>query len=532
MYQALYRVWRPQTFSDMVGQTAIVRTLRNQVRLGRTAHAYLFCGSRGTGKTSAAKIMARAVNCEHPNDGDPCGQCMSCQSILSGASMDVVEMDAASNSGVDQIRDLLEKVDYPPQFGRFKVYIIDEVHMLSAAAFNALLKTIEEPPAYMIFILATTEPQKVPATILSRCQRFDFGRFTMEELIGRMKLAAQGQPVTEEAYTLIAQSAEGGMRDALSLLDMCLGMGGEVTEESVRLVLGAADSQILFDLADHIAAGDAAAAMTTIDRLYSMGSDVTVFLRDFGRHMRYLTTARLCGAAALTGMSAERAERYAKQAEMFSAQKLMRVMEYILHAESDTRWASSPRSVLEMAVLRACDPPEGQDVTALLERIDTLETRLKAIESGAVAVCASGAPAQQPAASGTSDKQPAAAGSVPAQPAPPASEAEVWKRTVAKVKAEQAQLSFIQRGRFQGVRDGAYTVAFQPQDEFYLTLLDNDRSRRIIGDALLACGAETGQVRVELLRDKAAEQRQIQSEQSMQTLFDTFGRDAVQVSDK
>ncbi len=529
MYQALYRVWRPQTFSDMVGQTAIVRTLRNQVRMGRTAHAYLFCGSRGTGKTSAAKIMARAVNCEHPNDGDPCGECAACQSILSGASMDVVEMDAASNSGVDQIRDLLEKVDYPPQFGKFKVYIIDEVHMLSAAAFNALLKTIEEPPAYMIFILATTEPQKVPATILSRCQRFDFGRFTMEELIGRMKQAAEGAPVTEEAYTLIAQSAEGGMRDALSLLDMCLGMGGEVTEESVRLVLGAADSQILFDLADNIAAGDAAGAMTTIDRLYSMGSDVTVFLRDFGRHMRYLTTARLCGSAALSGMSAERAERYAKQAEAFSTQKLMRVMDHILHAESDTRWASSPRSVLEMAVLRACDPPEAQDVTALLERIDTLENRLKAIESGVVAVRAA---ASAPAAAAERAAQPrTAAASVPAQPEPPKSEAEVWKRAVAKIKAEHIELSFIQRGRFQGVQDGAYVVAFQPQDDFYLTLINNEGSKKVLGETLLSCGAATGEVRAELMKDKAAEQRETQAEESMQTLFDTFGRDSVQVSE-
>ncbi len=527
MYQALYRVWRPQTFSDMVGQTAIVRTLRNQVRMGRTAHAYLFCGSRGTGKTSAAKIMARAVNCEHPNDGDPCGECAACQSILSGASMDVAEMDAASNSGVDQIRDLLEKVDYPPQFGKFKVYIIDEVHMLSAAAFNALLKTIEEPPAYMIFILATTEPQKVPATILSRCQRFDFGRFTMEELIGRMKLAAQGQPVTEEAYTLIAQSAEGGMRDALSLLDMCLGMGGEVTEESVRLVLGAADSQILFDLADNIAAGDAAAAMTTIDRLYGMGSDVTVFLRDFGRHMRYLTTARLCGSAALGGMSAERAERYAKQASAFSTQKLMRVMEYILHAESDTRWASSPRSVLEMAVLRACDPPEDQDVTALLERIDTLETRLKAIESGTVAVRA----AAPVSGTETADKPPVPAAQMPVLPQPPASEAEVWKRTVAKIKAEHAEMSYIQRGHFQGVRDGAFVVAFQPQDEIYLTLFNNDRNRKLVGDILLSCGAAAGEIKMELLKDKAAEQREERSEQSMKTLFDTFGRDSVQVSE-
>ena len=189
-YQALYRRFRPQTFSDMVGQKAVVRTLRNQVQSGRVAHAYLFCGSRGTGKTSAAKILSRAVNCLNPRDGDPCGECEACRNILSGASLDVVEVDAASNSRVEEMRELLAQVDYPPQFGRRKVYIIDEVHMLSTNAFNALLKTLEEPPEYMIFILATTDPQKVPATILSRCQRFDFGRFTEEELVGRMKLAA------------------------------------------------------------------------------------------------------------------------------------------------------------------------------------------------------------------------------------------------------------------------------------------------------------------------------------------------------
>ena len=528
MYQALYRVWRPQTFSDMVGQTAIVRTLRNQVRLKRTAHAYLFCGSRGTGKTSAAKIMARAVNCEHPNDGDPCGECAACQNILSGASMDVVEMDAASNSGVDQIRELLEKVDYPPQFGQYKVYIIDEVHMLSAAAFNALLKTIEEPPAYMIFILATTEPQKVPATILSRCQRFDFGRFTMEELIGRMKQAAEGKPVTEEAYSLIAQAAEGGMRDALSLLDMCLGMGGEVTEDSVRLVLGAADSQILFDLADRIADSDLAGAIGTVEKLYSMGADVSVFLRDFGRHMRCLTTARLCGAQALGGMSAERAARYEAQSQKFPPQKLLRVMEQVLRAESDTRWASSPRSVLEMAVLRACEPPEAQDVSALLERIDTLEKRLQAIESGAVAVRAS-APA---AAAGDAAPSRSAPAQLARIPEPPKSEAEIWKRAVDKLRTENPQLSFLPRGRFLGVRDGAYTVAFQPQEAIYLSMLSSDAKRQLIKDALAASGASEADFRAELLKDKAAEQREQQAEQSMQTLFDTFGRENVQVSDR
>ena len=227
-YQALYRALRPETFSDMVGQKAIVRTLQNQIISEHVAHAYLFCGSRGTGKTSAAKIMARAVNCPNTNNGDPCLTCPSCVTIGNNASLDVVEMDAASNSRVEEIRDLLEKVAYPPQFGKKKVYIIDEVHMLSTSAFNALLKTLEEPPTYMVFILATTEPQKIPATILSRCQRFDFTRFTEPEMVGRMQHATlslsqrlnKPLAVAQDAYELIAQEAQGGMRDALSLLDM------------------------------------------------------------------------------------------------------------------------------------------------------------------------------------------------------------------------------------------------------------------------------------------------------------------------
>ena len=231
MYQALYRVWRPKTFSEMVGQEAIVRTLRNQVMSGRIAHAYLFCGSRGTGKTSAARILTRAINCETPRDGDPCGECASCKTIDSGASFDVYEMDAASNSRVEEIRELLEKVDYPPQFGKYKVYIIDEVHMLSNAAFNALLKTLEEPPEYMVFILATTEPQKLPSTILSRCQRYDFGRYSEEQIAGHLKKVVEqsGETAEPEALELVARAAEGGMRDALSILDMCMGSGEKIT---------------------------------------------------------------------------------------------------------------------------------------------------------------------------------------------------------------------------------------------------------------------------------------------------------------
>ena len=387
-YQALYRRFRPQTFSDMVGQKAIVRTLRNQVQTGRVAHAYLFCGSRGTGKTSAAKILSRAVNCLNPKDGDPCGECESCRNIQSGASLDVVEVDAASNSRVDEMRDLLAQVDYPPQFGRKKVYIIDEVHMLSASAFNALLKTLEEPPEYMLFILATTDPQKVPDTILSRCQRFDFGRFTEEELVERMKLAAGNRSVTDEAFSLIAQSAEGGMRDALSLLDMCLGPGGEVTEESVRAILGAVDRSFLFTFADALAAGQEGEALRLVEELFARGNDVTVFLRDLNRHLRRVMMAKVGGRAMLKGVSAEIAERYLAQAALFSRERLLRLLSQILEAEADARWASSPRTVLEIFALKACEKPEEQDVSALLERLSELEGKLSRLESGGRNRCA------------------------------------------------------------------------------------------------------------------------------------------------
>ena len=224
-YQALYRRYRPARFDDFVGQEAIIRTLRSQVMSGRIAHAYLFCGTRGTGKTSTAKVFARAVNCENPDRGEPCGQCAACRALSAESSLDILEIDAASNNGVDEIRDLREKVKYPPQSGRYRVYIIDEVHMLSQGAFNALLKTLEEPPAYVVFILATTEPQKLPATILSRCQRFDFGRIPAHQIIARLRVALEegGIRAEEAALSRIARAAEGGMRDAWSILDMCLG---------------------------------------------------------------------------------------------------------------------------------------------------------------------------------------------------------------------------------------------------------------------------------------------------------------------
>ena len=379
-YQALYRQWRPVDFNAMVGQEAIVATLRNQVASGRIAHAYLFCGSRGTGKTSAAKIMARAVNCEHPDHGNPCGSCESCQRLLKEESLDVMEIDAASNNGVDEIRDLRETVKYPPQNQKYKVYIIDEVHMLSGAAFNALLKTLEEPPAHVIFILATTEPQKLPATILSRCQRFDFGRIPVHQIAARLREAAEGAGATtsDTALQMIARAAEGGMRDALSILDMCLGYQSDVTEELVRNVLGTADRSFLFHFADALRDEDPSTLMQLIDELMRSGRDPIVFAKDVSRHLRALLIAKSCpdDLANLLDLTKEDAAEYIGQAGGMTQTRLMNMLELFMSVEGDLRSASSPRMALENAALKACLRTGETDAAALNDRIRTLEKQL------------------------------------------------------------------------------------------------------------------------------------------------------------
>ena len=295
-YQALYRAWRPNRFQDVVGQEPIITTLTHQIQTGHIAHAYLFCGSRGTGKTTPAKVLARAINCAHPLEGaEPCGQCPACQALAQENSMDVMEIDAASNNGVDEVRTLRDQIVYPPTVGRYKVYIIDEVHMLSTGAFNALLKTLEEPPAHAVFILATTEPQKLPATILSRCQRFDFKRISVPVIVGRLKEVLQGvnRQAEAEALQMIARAAEGGMRDALSLLDMCLAYGeGTLSAALVRQVLGTSDRAFLFDFAQALLERRARRPVL-IHQMSRDGGDPVVFLKDIVSHFQGLLLSQL-----------------------------------------------------------------------------------------------------------------------------------------------------------------------------------------------------------------------------------------------
>ncbi len=384
-YQALYRQWRPSTFSEIVGQDAVVKTLRRQVETGRVAHAYLFSGTRGTGKTTAAKVLARAINCENPSHGDPCGVCPTCVALKAENSMDVLEIDAASNNGVDEIRDLREKVNYPPAVAKYRVYIIDEVHMLSTGAFNALLKTLEEPPRHAVFILATTEPQKLPATILSRCQRFDFKRLPADTIVERMMvvLGGIGRTATEEALSEIARAAEGAMRDALSILDVCLSYtDGEVDIALVRDALGTAGTPFLFEFADALIGYDARTAILLIDRLLRDGLDAQVFARDVAGHLRSLLLAQVAGdaLAGLLECTAEDANRFREQAAHAERSQLFRLMELFLRAEPDMKWIGSPRALLELLAVRACHPEKEGDA-ALGERLARVE---RALGSGAM----------------------------------------------------------------------------------------------------------------------------------------------------
>lgn len=374
MYQSLYRTWRPKTFSDMVGQEHVVRTLKNQALSGHVAHAYIFSGSRGTGKTSAARILAMAINCQNPHKGDPCLVCEACQNLMNDTTLDVIEMDAASNSSVNEIRDMLEKVNYPPQFVDYKVYIIDEVHMLSNAAFNALLKTLEEPPKYMVFILATTEMQKIPSTILSRCQRFDFGRIQEADIIERLRVALkENQKAEEEALQLIAFSADGSMRDAWSLMDMCLNDEGDLTELRVREALGAVDKGFMFEFVSALHQKNPQTTIRMIQEMHGSGKDVQVFLKDLSAHLRQLIWAKL-------SLIQTKSDRYLEQASAMPLASLTRMLEKAVRAEGELRWVSQPRAVLEVYALSICEsdayPVEESEKAGLLSRIDKLENKI------------------------------------------------------------------------------------------------------------------------------------------------------------
>ena len=538
-YRALYREWRPKDFSHVVGQAPIIGTLRNQVVTNRIAHAYLFCGSRGTGKTSTAKILAKAINCLQPENGDPCGKCENCLRADNEETLDVIEIDAASNNGVDEMRELRDTVKYPPQYGKYKVYIIDEVHMLSTSAFNALLKTLEEPPAHIVFILATTEPQKLPETILSRCQRFDFGRIPSTEIAGRLKEAAEGSgaQVSDGALMMIARAADGGMRDALSILDMCLGYSDQVDEELVRNILGTSDTSFLFEFSKALSEQDASKVYLMIDRLMRDGKDPAVFAKDVCRHIRALLIAKTSpeDVSMIMDISGDEAAEYVRQSESMTVSRLMKILDLFMALETEMRYASTPRMALENASIKSCLRIEETDSQALNDRIIELEKRIDGLMRNPTAAAAAQIPVEETKT--TRIQQPREERKVPqaAGRENSGNHAAVWKELMNTIRGkDMTAWSFLSQGRMIGCKNGRYLwqADRKEAEAQFITVLNMPERNKTICECLQqitgqACSfSAVPQGKSSETADNSGDDEYLES------IYETFGKEPVNIVDE
>lgn len=491
-YIALYRKWRPQTFKDLVGQEHISRTLANAITSGHIGHAYLFAGPRGTGKTSTAKILAKALNCEHGPTPEPCGQCEQCRKIADGSSMDVFEIDAASNRGIDEIRDLRETVKFAPVDGRYKVYIIDEVHMLTTEAFNALLKTLEEPPAHVVFILATTEAHKVPPTIQSRCQRYDFKRITVEEIESRLRYitAEMKMEAEDEALAMIAIQADGGMRDALSILDQCAALAeGKITAERVRQILGLVGHDWIYKMTKALAARNVQEALQILAQLLRDGKDLKQVLSELSLHLRSLMIFQAAGTVEAMDLYAEPQDVLQEQAKLFAPEVLPRMIARLHEAMTEMKWSPQPRITVEVALMELCRPevasqrereeqPAGQaQQTAARNPAD--EARIAKLEAALAQVTAllkqatAGAGVRPAVAPATGVPTPAPAAAPAVTPAPvdvpeePAALDEaglqVWTQLFQSLREQHKApiLACIQNARFMGMTASQFQMRMQ-----------------------------------------------------------------------
>ncbi|HTO95069.1 MAG TPA: DNA polymerase III subunit gamma/tau [Bacteroidota bacterium] len=473
-YVVSARKWRPMLFEDVAGQAHIITTLRNALSSGRIAHAYLFSGPRGVGKTTTARLLAKAVNCSSPVDQNPDNTCESCLEITGGRSFDVLEIDGASNRGVEEIRNLRESVRYAPARGRYKVYIIDEVHMLTKEAFNALLKTLEEPPPHILFIFATTEINKVPATILSRCQRFDFRRIRTEEIAANLETIARAEGLTfeREALLLVARRGDGSLRDAQSLFDQVVALcGTEVTREKIVDALNLVDQEVYFRLTGIIAAGDTAAGLALVDEVMRGGHDIREFLAGLTEHLRNLLIARTTGATTLIEAADTARERYASAAPTFSVTDLLRLERLVAGTESALRWSSQPRFRLEADVVQMIALPRAKDVGELIRKLDdVMGGGTPAATPGVTPAAPQAAPAVRQAAPAVSE-----AARVAPQAPPPAGELSArWGEFLGEVRTKKISLwPALENAAMLGLERGV--VRLGVADEFQASLVDKNR---------------------------------------------------------
>ncbi|MFZ5943175.1 MAG: DNA polymerase III subunit gamma/tau [Bacillota bacterium] len=474
-YTALYRAFRPQTFSEVVGQEHINKTLKNALLNNRVAHAYLFCGPRGTGKTSSAKILAKAVNCLDVQAGEPCNTCSSCTSINAGNFLDVFEIDAASNRGIDEIRDIRDKVKFAPSQGRTKVYIIDEVHMLTSEAFNALLKTLEEPPGHVLFILATTEPQKIPLTILSRCQRFDFRKISTLEIKEHLAqiVAAEGISVSEEALNTIARKAAGGMRDAISILDQCIAFAGsDIQSSHVEKVLGTLGEDQIFQISQAIVTGDAGTAISLLNESLYAGKDTKQIIRDLIEYFRQLMLCKLSQNDNLISVSRDMLPAVKKQADKLSIVFLGNIIIKLNEIEKDLRWSSQPQILLEAAIVEIIFKSENKEPVP----VDTKE-ELEAKEKTIV----------QEQSKKTSAKKILPEGNVPTKTTPSLTQVKKrWSEVLEKIKQLKITThAFLYPGEIKGLdEEGFLVIAFKDNSKFHRDKISQPENKDLVEKAI------------------------------------------------
>ena len=483
-YMALYRKFRPDNFIDVKGQEHIVTTLKNQIQAGRIGHAYLFTGTRGTGKTTVAKLLAKVVNCENPVDGNPCNECRMCKGIASGASMNVIEIDAASNNGVDNVREIVEEVRYSPTEGKYKVYIIDEVHMLSTGAFNALLKTIEEPPPYVIFILATTEVHKIPVTILSRCQRYDFKRITIDIIADRLieLMKAEEIEAEEKALRYVARAADGSMRDALSLLDQCISfyLGKKLTYDNVLEVLGAVDTQVFARLLEYIRNQDVSSCIKLLEEIESIGRELGQFTIDFIWYLRNLLLLKTTEdiSEMVIEISTENLALLQNEAKLMDEQSLIRYIRIFAELSNQVRYASRKRVLIEVALIKLCKPEMEQNMDSIINRLKVLEEKL---EKGIVVASKETHPA-----SDTKQAQPQVKKPVilpDALPEDLKTAAQNWKSIIAQIGRKAPSIQAVLNNATLSI-DGNQGLLIVVTDSLDKDILDREAHLNVIKDTL------------------------------------------------
>ncbi len=539
-YTALYREWRPKNFEDIIGQEHITTTLKNQILNDRIAHAYLFCGTRGTGKTSTAKVMAKALNCLNPIDGEPCNDCEMCKRINDGLAIDVVELDAASNNGIDKIRDIIDDSKYPPQEAKFKVYIMDEVHMLSIGAVNAFLKTLEEPPANVVFILATTDPQKLPITILSRCQRFDFKRISTKNITDRLRtvVEAKGVLADDKSLNLIARVSDGAMRDSLSILDQAIAMGdGSVDYQSLVGMLGLITNEYLFDITSSVIERNIENAMVIIEKLVFAGKDIHLFIKDLITHFRNLLMIKVTNnPEEVLDMSLENISLVKEQGSRIRVEEIMRDIRILQEAENNAKLSKQARLYLELAIIKMCKIEYDTSNEVVLARVNKIE---EALRSGKIQVRTSNGGAEQNNTSHTIAKAPADHNTKMVHTEPQI-EANVnskikigdvqraWKDILETFKSRRAMVIYASMltGKPIACNNGILTIKYDEQYDFNKQRLEKAENIKVVNEVVSEVMRENIKVKF-VVENTGVDERRPED-----ILIDTLGSSIVEVLDE